>query len=720
MAGKLKLNPNSRRAYIIGRFSVISLVLILVAVTIVIFLLNTTVIHADDWNRKGDQTLADTMLIKPLRGEILACDGSILATNLNYYNIRIDFQATRFRTDWYAAALDSLADTLAVHYPVRTRKEWRERLARPLDDSVQNRSRSYMLLKHVPFDDIERVKKFPFFKRSRNSNRTGLTTERVLLRRYPYGDMAQLSIGRVGEIPGQARVVRGVSGLECALDTMLYGTPGVAKKVLFTRGEAYWTVRKPVNGITLTTTIDITMQDILEHELGEMLVKCNGEWGTAILMDVATGDIKAISNLDLDTVSGHGYIEAMNHAVERYEPGSVIKVLSMLVALEDGFAYPLERTYPIEAKSVGYRYAGGKPIRDSHSPGSLPVSRFIEYSSNIGMTKLMAPHFEGDLNSFRRRLGELGFFDRFRTGMAREKIPYYPTLDPKSGGRVSLARMFYGYSTMVPPLYTCAIYNAIANGGKFVRPRLVKGMKMPDGTDSVIPVSYVRDSICSQANAKVLREMIHSVVWGEGGTAKNLRNKIVDIAGKTGTASIAVERPAGVSKDDFKGGYLEGKHNRVAFCGFFPYENPKYTCIVVINHPRGPFGPSYTCGEVLKNVALKLYSRGLLGNSSDYHEESTPGTHPTLYASHNAKRVSTLHDDLHFVGADVIAAPPLRTDASAVPDVRGLGIREALVTLEEAGFNVHFSGTGYVASQQPPAGTRIAPGARVDVTLRQD
>ncbi len=161
--------------------------------------------------------------------------------------------------------------------------------------------------------------------------------------------------------------------------------------------------------------------------------------------------------------------------------------------------------------------------------------------------------------------------------------------------------MIFGYATQVPPLYTCAIYNAIANDGKFVRPRLVKAMRRPDGTDSTIEVSYVRDSICSPRNARILREMMHSVVWGEGGTAKGLKNNIVTIAGKTGTAGIALERPR--TKDGkidksvpFKGGYREGKHNRVAFCGFFPYENPKYTCIVVISDPQGPYGPAATSG----------------------------------------------------------------------------------------------------------------------------
>lgn len=712
----------TRRLHIYSRYILISAVILGVAGLCVLFLLNTTVIHADEWNEKGDRTLSDSIPIKPLRGEILAADGSILATNLNYYNVRIDFHASRINELKYLESIDSLADTLARYYPQRNRQAWYDYLHAPMEKPKADRSRSYLLLKHIPFDEMQRVKKFPYFRRHPNPNRTGFTTERVLLRRYPYGDMARLSIGRVGETATNPEV-RGISGLEQALDTMLYGESGVAKKVMFTRGTSYWTEKPPRNGTTIRTTIDITMQDLLEHELGEMLLTCKGEWGSAIIMETATGDIKAISNLDRDTVHPGRYIEAMNHIVQAYEPGSVIKVISMLAALEDGYVN-LNQVYPI---GHSYAYAGGKPIRDTHSPAYLPVSRFMEYSSNIGMTKLIAPHYDGNLNGFRERLRELGFFDRFNTGMARERPPYYPTLDPKSGGRVSLSRMIFGYATQVPPLYTCAVYNAIANNGKFVRPRLVSAMRLPDGRDSAIDVSYVRDSICSSRNAAILRKMMHDVVWGEGGTAKVLRNDIVEIAGKTGTAGIALERPRDkdgkliLTSIPFKGGYREGKHNRVAFCGFFPYDKPKYTCMVVISDPQGPYGPAYTSGTVLLNVALKMYSRGMLGNTSDYNEAPVASTTATIYGTNKPGRAKTLHDDLQLPRVSVIRTGATAANKpSTVPDVTGLGIREALVMLEEAGLTVHFSGTGYVTTINPPAGTPVAPGAKVHATLSQN
>ncbi len=714
----------TRRLHIYGRYLVITGFLLFLSTLCIIALINTTVIKKDIWDAKGNKSVTDTISIASRRGDILASDGSLLATNLNYYTVRIDFHASRIDELNYKESLDSLADTLAFYHPFRTRQQWYDRLYAPLKLPKTKRSKSYTILRNISYDELQRLKKFPYFRRHKNPNRTGLVVDPVLLRKYPYGDMARLSIGRVGQTKSNPEI-HGISGLEQALDSILFGKPGLAEKVVFPRGTAYWPISDPVDGPTITTTIDITMQDILEHELGEMLVNCKGEWGSAMIMEVATGDIKAISNLDRDTIRG-GYIEAMNHIVQAYEPGSVIKVITMLSALEDGYVN-LDRVYPIEPKEVGYRYAGGKPIKDTHSPASLPVRRFIEYSSNIGMTKLVTPHYENNLNGFRDRLRQLGFFDRFNTGMARERTPHYPTLDLRTGGRVSLSRMTYGYATLVPPLYTCAVYNAIANDGKFVRPRLVKAIRKANGEDSIIPVSYVRERICSSENARILREMLLSVVWGEGGTAKGLRNNVVKIAGKTGTAGIAIERPRDangkliLSSIPFKGGYREGKHNRVTFCGFFPYDNPKYTCIVVISDPQAIYGAASTCGTVFRNVALKLHSRGMLDNHSDFTVNPVNST-PTLYGSYNAERASLLCQDLGIENTNVIkTAPKTGTkEAPIIPDLTGLGIREALVQLESMGLIVHFSGTGYVTEISPAPGTPVAPRTHVKVTLSQD
>ena len=571
---------------------------------------------------------------------------------------------------------------------------------------------------------VNKIKRLPFFRSTKNCNRTGLKIDKVMKRSYPFGKMARMSIGRVGQTKEDPRVC-GRSGLERALDTLLYGVPGLERKKLFTRGARYDVEVPAVDGYDVTTTIDITMQDILESELGEMLIAAKADWGTAMIMEVATGDIKAMSNLERDSTSATPrYIEALNRAVEAYEPGSVMKVMTMAVALEKGFGKPVTRTYPI---GRSFAYLGRKPISDTHSPGSLPIDRFIEYSSNIGMVKMTMPHYEGNPNAFKADLAEMGFFDTFNTGIARERKPYFPKLTNNVGGRLSLSRMVFGYSTMIPPLYTCAFYNAVANDGRFVRPRLVKALRLPDGRDSTIEVSYVRERILSPENAATLRHMMRGVVWEQGGTAKALKSNIVEIAGKTGTCKIAREdkRPRvdkngnKINLTPFKGGYIEG-HYRVTFCGFFPYESPKYTCIVVISDPKVPYrGPALSSGTVLKNVALKMYARGMLEDDPGFDPTAPRSSGPTVYSSFNSRRNATLHTDLQLEDSRTIRHPADKIEG-CIPDVKGVGIREALTKLESAGYAVSFQGIGYVAQQNPEAGTPAVPGTKVQLLLQYD
>lgn len=300
---------------------------------------------------------------------------------------------------------------------------------------------------------------------------------------------------------------------------------------------------------------------------------------------------------------------------------------------------------------------------------------------------------------------------------------------PRDPKLIDLSRMVFGYSTAIPPLYTCAFYNAVANNGEFVRPRLVKGLRTPDGRDSMLEVSYVRRRMMSPENAATLRQMMHGVVWGEGGTAKILRNDAVEIAGKTGTCKIALERPKVDAKGDsispktpWKGGYREG-HYRVTFCGFFPFDNPKYTCIVVINDPKLPFrGPAVSSGVVLKNTALKLYARSMLNDNPEFKESprKPDAMGPTVYASFDNTRNATLHNELDLGRTQAIRRPAPCDTAGRVPDVKGVSIREALTLLESKGYAVRFHGVGYVCAQTPEAGTPAGPGTRIDLTLRHD
>ncbi|MDE6343734.1 MAG: PASTA domain-containing protein, partial [Muribaculaceae bacterium] len=465
-----------------------------------------------------------------------------------------------------------------------------------------------------------------------------------------------------------------------------------------------WVVEAPVDGFSIKTTIDIKLQDIVENELNSVLETVDAEWGVAVLMEVATGDIKAISNLEKSKTTGQ-YIEGMNRAVLGFEPGSVVKPISMLLALEDGLVSNLNQSIPI---GNSYAYAGGRAITDSHYNASLTVKGVIEESSNIGMTRIItnsAGPYHNNPAHFHERLAEIGFLEPMHTGIAGERVPNIPA----TKSRISLSRMCYGYATEIPPLYTLSIYNAIANGGRYVRPRLVKEL-IGEDFDSVLPVTYIRDRICSEKNAEKLREMLTAVVWGDRGTARAwVRDENVAIAGKTGTCYM------------IENGHYNTSKKRLAFCGFFPAEDPQYSCIVLTCHPKQQWvGAASTSGQVMKNIARKMFSRGMLGNSSDYREIAEEGTQPVFYATSKESSRRHLTKGLEIASAKEIASGvQAKTVEGTVPPVVGLGLREAVVKIEEAGFNVSFTGNGYVRSQSPGAGFKLKEGQSVKLSLTE-
>lgn len=691
---------SNNRARILIRYIVIALFMVAITGVIVSHLIDNTITHADEWNKKAQEELAKSEEILPERGDILACDGSVLATNLRYYTVRIDYRSERFQEDTLRKYIDTLSTKLAQEYPVRNKEEWKKHLLAPLGKPRDKRPRSYKLLNNISYTALQELRTYPFF--NKNRNRCGLTWEIRMKRVNPYGDMARRSIGGVGASK-ESKEIHGISGLEKALDSLLYGKAGLSKKIALTKGIVDWTDRAARPGYNIRTTIDINMQDIVENELNNVLEYVDADWGVAVLMEVETGNIKAISNLERNP-HGDGFIEGMNRAVLGFEPGSVVKTLSMMIALEDGIV-----KNPDMVLNTGYSwaYAGGRPITDSHGVGSLTVREVIERSSNIGMAKIITSKYENNPGAFYTRLKNLGFLEPLGTGIAGERGPRIDSVPSDRGGRIALSRMSYGYTTEIPPLHTLSIYNAIANGGKYVRPRLVSSICNSEGFDSIMPISYVRERACSEKNAAILRDMLKSVVWGEHGTARRLRDKNVVIAGKTGTCYM-IEN----------GAYHTGK-KRLAFCGFFPADKPQYSCIVLTANPKkNAFGAASTSGEVLKGIALKLFSRGLLNNSTDFKEDGSQNQPPTLYASIDPSKASRLRQRLAIDGTKKTLTPPKQVK-KGVPDVRGYGLRDALNVLETAGYHVVFNGAGYVAGQSPVPGASAHYGSTVTLKLTE-
>ena len=691
------MTKRKNRDYIMGRYIFIMVGIILVATAVAVRLFSTTVIHAAEWEAKAE-SLNRTRVVEPERGKILADDRTVLAANVNFYVPRLDLRSEGIKEDTLMRYLKPLCDSLAVISPYRTARQWEEQISDAYTHRYTKRGvRSFPIGNKLTYSQLQRMKKFPFIKLG--SSKSGFYYEEQPRRCNPYGRMAARSIGKIAYDTVKRRVA-GSSGLERALDDMLYGEPGEASSAQYANSIGLWEHKPAKKGYDVLTTINVALQEIVEQELSAVCKSSEADWGTAVLMEVNTGEIKAISNLKYYPKIDD-YMEGENHAVMGYEPGSVMKPISMMMALEDGIVSDLDATI---ATGHSFAYAHARPITDSHGMASMRIRDVIAYSSNIGMAKIILRRYESQPGMFHHRLREMGFFDPLNIGISGETVPVVDSVGNKNWDRVKLSRMAYGYSTLIPPICTLAMYNAIANGGRYVRPRLVQRFMREGEPDSIVPLTYIRDQVCTPGNARKLAEMLRNVV--EYGTGKSLRNDQVAIAGKTGTCYVT----------EVGRGYSSKK--RLSFCGFFPYENPKYSCIVVMEGAN--CGAARSSGTVLKNVALKLYSLGMLNNISDFHaSEQKSTTRPTFFAtaadrSNNSKLVA----NAGIKELKRFRSPRNVTDGE-VPEVIGLGAREAISRLEAAGLKVKLHGYGYVARQSVRAGTKAEKGTLVELTLRE-
>ena len=681
---------NKRRMF--GRYLTVVLVILIFGLAVLWNAVKTTVFYAHDWNQKADSVLMVTTPIEPERGKILADNGSVLAANLHFFTVRIDWKTAGIKQDTLMKYLPALCDSLAAFDTTKTAPQWREELL----TARQQGKRAYRLFQHLSHVEYERIKTFPFL--NQKPNKSGLYAERRSARCKPYGSMASRSIGTTGESMSR-RGIHGHSGLEMALDSLLYGVPGVAKRIQLTNNIVNWQAKPPVKGYDITTTINVQIQDIVETELYNMLALSNATWGTAVLMETKTGEIKAISNLEWND-NAQDFVEGSNNAVRGYEPGSVMKPISMMVALEDGIISDIDA--PI-ATGGEWIYCG-RAIKDPHGAPTLSPREIIERSSNIGMSKIITRKYGSNPDGFRQRLEQMGFFEPFHTGIGGENVPQIAHLGFTNADRVALTRVCFGYTSLIPPMYILGMYNAIANDGKFVRPHLVKKLSREGMPDSIVPVSYVRRQVCSPDNAAKLRIMLHDVVYGDHGTArKAVKNDTVEIAGKTGTAYIIQD-----------GRY--GSKKRLAFCGFFPYQHPLYTCVVLML--GADRGAAYSSGMVLRNIALKMYARGMLNNVSDYRQAAPEArTNPVVSATLDSRRNAQLRKGLGISRFNTFARSQEQGGKGRMPDVLGLSAREAIRRLEQLGMTVRCKGSGTVRRQSLPAGAVYQRGEMIYLDL---
>lgn len=712
-----KNKKQKNKKHILFRYALITGGFVLLAIAVSAKLFETTIVRASEWNERAKEQLTKTSVIDPERGSILADNGAILACNVTVYDIKADLAHPRFlKNPPEPEEVEALADSLDKYYPKREfpagtpadtlkKYSWKPYLKEQFARTRPNRALT--LVKGGEQRDYERIRLFPVFQKFSKwrDSQNPLYFQTRPYRIKPFGKMARLSIGAVNQQPSKDNPLKsefhGWCGLESDLDRYLYGSPGIAKRVTTTNGLGQWVEKAAINGYDIQTTINIDLQDMLEAELLKVCNESGAEWGTALLMEVATGEIKAITNVEM--VNGD-FGQALNRAVLPFEPGSVMKPISLMIAFEDGLV-----------KSVNDRVdcSPFQKTSDPHAPSVKTMKQVVEMSSNTGISRVIFRGYKDHPEKFYDRLESIGFFEPMNTGIKEEKRPMIRRLvDKDSKGNnitmtarhLDLARQSFGYATMIPPLYTLSVYNAIANKGKYVRPRLVKKFIGHGVPDSIVPVSYIRERICSEETAEKVKQCIKEVVWGDHGTARAVRDDRVMIAGKTGTA-FPVE----------KGGYNKAKR-RYAFCGFFPYDNPKYSCMVLIQAGGGT-SANRTSGQVLKNMAVQMYAHGLLDDAPQQIISPSVTTPLPVMMAGRKENTGKVKKSLNISKASIYEDLTSKSAQGTVPDVKGHDPLSAIEVLEKSGLNVVLKGQGRVRKQSLNPGSKIRRGSTITLFL---
>lgn len=708
------------KKHILFRYGVITALMIAVCTGVVIMLFRTSVIYANDWNKRANESLEVIDTVEPVRGSILASNGSILACNVMVWDVSLDMQhpsilseESKGKTPW--PSIDSLADYLDKHYPKPADLaelpadsanycSWHARFRRNWAGDPHKRNRNLVLAKGVEKWVYDSLINQPYLKNWAKRTSVPYKATSRYVRVQPHGNMAHYSIGMTNRVYSTKKnfSIHGWSGLEKDLDHWLYGKQGYSKRVMYTNRVGSWPISEPVPGYDVLTTIDIGIQDILEQEMAAVCQQFNAEWGTAIIIETATGEIKAISNLE-KRKNGGGYGEAMNRIVERCEPGSVIKTVSLVIGFEDGL---------IKSNNDMIDCSKFHQAEDHAGAGMKSVPDVLAFSSNPAVGRIIFRGYGQNPSKYRDRWETLGLLDTMRSGLAEDNPPYMPRIRAVDGDgnritttaqQLTLVQQSFGYGLMISPLYVASVYNMVANNGIYVRPHVVRALRLPDGRDSVIHHPLIRENVCSERTARNIQECLVQVV--QKGTARCLKDNTVPLAGKTGTAFPTIEGKRGYDKS----------RRRFAFAGFFPADKPKYTCMVLMLVPGGGSAAS-TSGRVMANVANRMHARGMLDGSNMNYADTKVASTPILVGG-NDRCLQSVKEN---VGLKTVkkTAVSASTDKAVMPDLTGYDAATALAVMERRGVRVSMRGAGRVASQSIPAGTPLKKGASLILAMK--
>jgi len=689
------------------------------------------------WTEVAGRLKRDSVVVKPNRGNILSSNGQLMASSIPEYKIFMDFQASGFEDDsLWLDKVDSVCEGLHRIFPTRSAAEFKTHLEEGRHKMVYDRKSGQMKMgsrwwniwpKRIDYNTYMEVKQLPFFNMSKN--KSGFTEEVFNSRNRPFGSLAMRTIGGLFGAKDSAYY-----GLELSYDSILRGTPGITGRRKVLSKYMNIPVMLPVDGADIVTTIDVNMQDIAERALIDELKLVNGEMGVAILMEVKTGDVKAIVNMERlgDKPENYHYTEAVNRAISyRCEPGSVFKVASFLVALDDEVA---DTSYVIHTGS-GVQDMHGRPMKDHNwrrgGYGDINMARTLEVSSNIGVSHVIDKFYGKDPERYVKGLYRVGIHEDL-------KLPLVGYLPPRirmphknqrgqydNWSKTALPWMSIGYETQIAPINTLAFYNAIANDGKMMRPRFVKRFVKNGETIVEFEPEVIKERIAKKKAVMTMQTILeHVVSQGLGRKAGSPRFKV---AGKTGTAQIA----------DQHGSYHSGiTRYWLSFAGYFPADDPLYSCIVCIKKTGLPASGGGMSGVVFHHIAEGVMARHLKMSVADAHDENSVVI-PDVKNGNIAAASLVLSDlgirtNSHWSGSYAQGNPiwgraerrrgdvklsKTRLSDTTVPDVVGMGAKDAVFLLETYGLRVSLQGRGKVVRQSLPAGSAISKNSVCVLTL---
>lgn len=695
---------------IVWRIGLVYILMISIAGAIVVKALHVQMWEGEKWRSKSMTVNMKDFLVQPNRGDICACDGRKLASSVPYYELRFD--ASVIKNAIFEEKVDSLALCLSRFFRDESAAGYRKKLV-----AAKRKNKRYVLLnpKRVSFMELKEIRRFPIFRMGKN--RGGLVEVVNSVRLQPHVNLANRTIGYLNE--ASDGTFEGRVGLEEAFENQLKGEPGRSVKQMMSGTWVPVTVEEPVDGNDVITTIDVDYQDITQEALNRQMEFYEAEKGCAVLMEVKTGDIKAIANLT--RMPGGTYKETMNYAInDAGEPGSVIKAATMIALLEDGCVEPFD-TIDLGPTGKYKFYDRTLTESDGKGMGKATVKRIMEKSSN-GIAKLTFEHYKARPERFVNRLTGMDLDKDLGLKIKGEGTPYIKHPKDKDWNAITLPWMSIGYELRLTPLQVLAFYNAIANNGQRMRPRFVKEVRSHGRVIESYGTDEVGGRICSRKTLRQIIDMLEGVV--QNGTAKNIYTDRYRIAGKTGTARIA---------DNAKG-YGVRKY-RASFVGFFPVEEPLYSCIVVIDNPslsKG-FYANIVSASVFREIADKVHSIAYMqyGDPEVEVDRSLPVCKNGL-----KDNFLTIFDELDYdldgLGdvkgtewvmtasgeAENIVLKPRKINNSLVPNVKGMGLRDALFVLENAGLKVGVSGSGMVQSQSLNPGGDVREGSYIHIQLR--